>query len=140
MNDKHTENIKMAHYTHKCNSCDEEFLVVTSIDTRNETKECDSCGINDSKLIITTVGINFVGDGWVTKNDRISRQMREKNLRLGVKSRERAREQPVSRLVPNIGGEQTDSWQDAQRMAKSKGLSTSSYNKVVAKEAKAKVQ
>jgi hypothetical protein len=57
--------------------------------------------------------------------------MAAKNRRLDAKQRERP--SPVT-LAPNVGGEQTDTWAEAQKLAASKGKDTTSYEPLVTKE------
>lgn len=126
-------------YTHQCNACTNDFTVICKIDERNDSQECEFCGANDSKLIIS--GCNFIltGDGWPGKNNRIQGQMKKRRERLKKKSGEQAREAPVATLVPNVDGERVESWSDAQKLAKDKGKKAESYDPMVRKEQKAKI-
>ena len=63
--------------------------------------------------------------------------MREKNRRIAPKETEFARESKEMRsmrIQPNVGGEQVDSWSEAQRLAQSRGKDASSYDSLVKKE------
>ena len=125
-------------YTHKCLECNAEFDIACRISERKDPHECESCGAENSVLVIKPCGINFPGDDWTTKNLRVQRQMRRKNEKLQKTSADRAAEQPVASLVPNVEGEQTGSWEDAQKLAKDKGKNTSSYDPMVQNERKVK--
>lgn len=128
----------MPTYVHECQACTNEFEVFCKIDDREKPAECEFCGAIDSKIIIKAVGLNFPGDDWTTKNLRIQRQMREKNKQLKTMGHQRKREQPVATLAPNVDGERTTSWSDAQKLAHDKGKDTSTYDKKVKEERKAK--
>jgi putative FmdB family regulatory protein len=125
-------------YSHECQECQHVFDVWAKMDERNDPSECPECGAVNSKPVITKINFITPGDGWASKNNRIKGQMRKKSERLREKSRERSREQPVATLAPNVDGERTESWADAQKLAKDKGKNTDSYAPMVAKEQKAK--
>jgi hypothetical protein len=78
-----------------------------------------------------------VGDGWASKNLRVASQMRRKNERLGAREREMKGDGTVPQLVPNVGGERTESWSDAAKLAKDRGHDASGYEHR-AREEKAK--
>lgn len=125
-------------YSHECHGCQHVFDVWAKIDERNESSECPECKTVDSNPVITRVSFITPGDGWASKNNRIQGQMRKRRERLQQKSRERAKEQPVATLAPNVNGEQTESWADAQKLARDKGKNADSYAPMVVKEQKAK--
>jgi len=78
----------------------------------------------------------FKGDGWTTKNLRIKGQMQRKNERLDKKMMEMRGDGKYEGVVPNVAGERTDSWSDAQKLAKDRGLDAGSYDSIVDKERK----
>lgn len=81
----------------------------------------------------------FKGDGWSTKNERIKAQMRKKNEKLDARQNEMRNDTNVGgRLTPNVDGERVDSWSEAQKLAKSKGKETASYEPLIQKEKKGK--
>ena len=125
-------------YAHECQECQHVFDVWCKMDERNDPNECPECDTVDSKPIITRINFITPGDGWASKNNRIQGQMRKKTERLRQSSREQAREQPVATLAPNVDGERTESWSDAQALARDKGKNVESYSPMVAKEKKAK--
>lgn len=125
-------------YSHECQECQNTFEVWCKIDERNDPSECPECEAVNSKPVITRINFITPGDGWASKNNRVQGQMRKKNERLREKGRERAREQPVATLAPNVDGERTESWSDAQKLARDKGKRTDTYDAMVRKEQKAK--
>lgn len=125
-------------YAHECQKCEHLFDVWCKIDERNDSSECPECKAVDSKPVITQINFITPGDGWASKNNRIEGQMRRKNERLRQRERERSREQPVATLAPNVEGERTESWADAQKLARERGKNPDSYTPMVAKEQKAK--
>jgi len=98
-----------------------------------DPQTCEGCGTVATK-VISAPGLIFRGDGWASKNNRISGQMAEKRRRTGVKQNERARDAPGVSLVPNVEGERTSSWADAAKLAGSKGKSTESYGAKIREE------
>jgi hypothetical protein len=80
------------------------------------------------------VGFVLKGDDWPGKNLKIQGQMKKKNEVLGRKQAEKQREAPGVKLVPNVEGERTSTWTEAQALAASKGKNAESYATHVAKE------
>jgi putative FmdB family regulatory protein len=115
-------------YTYHCSSCDHEFDELLSVTEGDEPQKCPKCK-GESRKVISGCNFNLPGDGWVSKNGRIAAQMREKNKRLAGKEDEMKRGGRVPSLVPNVGGELTDSWKDAAKLAKDKGKDSSGYEK-----------
>lgn len=128
----------MPMYRHECQECTNEFDVMCSIDQREDSHECEFCGAVNSKKVFT--GCNFIlpGDDWASKNNRIQKQMAERRAKLKKKSAEQAREQPGMTLAPNVDGERTESWSDAQKLARDKGKNVDSYTQMVKRERKQK--
>ena len=126
-------------YDYKCSSCGEEYQCNIPMDDHKVPQPCPSCGVENEKLWKPTTNMIFKGDGWSTKNERVKRQMRAKNAKLDQRQNEMKNDTNVGgRLAPNVDGERVDSWSDAQKLAKSKGKNTSSYDKLVATEKKGK--
>lgn len=94
--------------------------------------ECPECNSSETQKQVTTVNFNLPGDGWTSKNLRIKKQMRKKNQRLDKKQRDRWGGKV--KLAPNVDGERVESWSEAKKLAKSKGKSTSGYDKKIIKE------
>ena len=95
---------------------------------RNDKQTCE-CG-SDSKMMVSVPEFVLKGDGWTGKNIKVKGQMETKNHRLSEKSRDL----PTQRLVPNVGGEEVDSWSEAKKLASSMGKDTSGYDAVIRKE------
>lgn len=131
----------MPSYKYECKveSCLHRFDKFCSIQ-ESLNVDCEVCG-GETIKILTPVSLNFPGDGWISKNLRIARQMQEKNKKLDAKQQERLfYSRDIPKLAPNVGGEETGSWADAQKLAKDRGLNTASYDKVVAKEKAEKIK
>jgi len=124
----------MAIYVFECGACEERFEVTLRIADRNLPQSCPDCASENTKRIIVDVGFILKGDDWPGKNIRIDGQMRTKNKKLKVKEDEQKKDAPLAKLVPNVEGEEAESWSDAKNMAASKGKDTSSYEPLVQKE------
>lgn len=123
----------MPHYPYRCYDCGAEETRILPMSEYNSTQLCSVCGSVLSKLL-TSPNVVFKGDGWSTKNERVKRQMRDKNKKLTAKQNEMKRDAPNVDLAPNVDGQRVDSWSDAQKLAKSKGKETKSYEPLIAKE------
>ena len=119
-------------YNYKCPDCDSGFeeTVARSECTQPQTCECGQ----EAKRVLGDVSFVLAGDGWVGKNQKIKGQMALKNRRLDVKSTERRHDAPGLTLAPNVGGERVESWDEAAKLAQSKGLDAVTY-KAKAKQA-----
>lgn len=129
----------MPTYTYLCrnNACkkhNEEYNCILSMDRHKEPQPCPECGTKHEKVFRPTTNFILKGDGWAGKNHRIANQMREKNKRLDARTNEMKRDAPNVALAPNVDGERVDSWAEAQKLAKSKGKNTDSYEPHIAKE------
>ena len=131
----------MPFYAYRCNVCDQEFDRMLPISQYADPQTCPDpeCGGTSKKLVVP-VGFILSGDDWPSKAQRINKQMAEKNRRLAVKETDVKRSGAVPSLVPNVGGEQVDTWTDAKKLAASKGKDTSGYEKQERKVAAAKVK
>ena len=125
----------MPTYEYECTgaACEYPFEVRLSLSEYNAPQHCPLCGAPGRKLISPP---NFVlkGDDWPGKNLKIRGQMEEKNRRLQAKQEVMRREAPGMTLAPNVAGERVDSWADAQKLARDKGLSTASYEAKIKEE------
>jgi len=120
----------MPTYGFKCDSCHHEFERVLRLTDYTNPQVCPECQ-GGTKRTMASPSFVLAGDGWPGKNIRIQGQMADKNRRLDAKSRDI----PVGqRMVPNVGGEEVDSWAEAQRLAASKGKDTSSYESQIRQE------
>jgi len=124
----------MPTYTYQCKECELEFNVTKKMSESSTPENCPSCTAPDCIKVPAMPQVMFKGDGWIDKNNRISKQMEMKNQKLAVRENEMKREAPSVKLVPNVDGERVDSWSDAQKLAKDKGKNTESYNDLVKKE------
>jgi hypothetical protein len=76
--------------------------------------------------------------GFIIRGEAPSKVVKEQRYRqkhnadLSVKQVERYGTGP--KPVPNVGGEEVGSWSEAAKLAKDKGLNTSSYEPMIAKE------
>jgi len=127
----------MPQYPYRCDACDINELLILPMSEFNSTQTCSECG-QPMRKEVTAPNVIFKGDGWSTKNERVKRQMRDKNKKLTAKQDEMKRDSSNVSLAPNVDGERVDSWSDAQKLAKSKGKDTKSYEPLVAKEKSSK--
>jgi putative FmdB family regulatory protein len=125
-------------YPYKCSKCEHEYICSIPMDDYKIPQPCPECGVKNEKLFRPTRNFILKGDGWAGKNSRINQQMREKNKKLDARTAEMKRDAPNVTLAPNVDGERVDSWSDAQKLAKSKGKSTESYEPMIAKEKESK--
>jgi putative FmdB family regulatory protein len=114
------------YFCEKCNLNFEQFLPVAKY---GDPVVCPDCG-GASKKLISHCNFNLPGDDFPSKNGRIKKQMAAKNVRLDAKMRD----MPKTTLVPNVDGEQTGTWSEAQKLAKDKGKVSETYAPLVAKE------
>jgi len=120
-------------YAYRCAACELDFDRMLPISKYADPQACETCGAVARKLV-SAVNFNLPGDGWPSKNERISKQMRDKNKGLTSKQNTRLREQPHVKLVPNVGGERTETWGEAKQLAASQGKDTASYEPMIKKE------
>lgn len=126
----------MPTYPYECQSCGQPFelqMRMSEYDSKT-IRPCPECASEDTARIFTVPYVNFSGDGWATKNNRIAGQMRRKNARLAAREREMKGDGTMPKLVPNVGGERTESWRDAAKLAKDRGKDSSGYERLARKE------
>lgn len=123
----------MPTYSYECQDCEANFERILPLAEYKTPQVCD-CGSENTRKLITAVGLNFPGDDWASKNGRVRKQMAEKNKRLAKKEEDYKRSGMVPTLVPNVNGERTSSWSDATKLAKDKGKDTTGYEKLARKE------
>lgn len=114
-------------YPYKCSSCDAGFEASAPRQDYQKPQACPTCG-TASDRVVGLIGFVLKGDGWVGKNQRIKGEMAVKNSRLDIKSRERSHDAPGLRLAPNVDGERVDSWDEAKKLATSKGKEATTYD------------
>jgi putative FmdB family regulatory protein len=123
----------MPFYTYVCEKCG-NFDKMRPISDRDTPVDCPECGEPTAKRAVTGTRFNLTGDGWPSKNIRVANQMSKRNRHLKTKEEEAKHDGRVPSVVPNVGGEITGNWEEAGRLAKSKGKDTSGYEKKVAEE------
>lgn len=121
-------------YAFQCKSCDHQFDRMLKLKDYDNPQDCPACGASGAKRRITGVRFNLPGDGWASKNGRLSAHMRKKNDRLTRKQDEKLRDQPGVRLAPNVDGVRTGTWKEAQALAASKGKDAKTYESKVRRE------
>lgn len=123
----------MPTYEYRCDSCGNVQEEMHSIKTDPEIF-CENC---ESKTPLTRLISNNAG-GFVVKGDsstklyKESRLRHKKNADLEVKQIERYGNGP--KLNPNVAGQETESWSDAQKLAKEAGIDTKTYDSYVTSE------
>jgi len=124
-------------YEYKCNNedCEAYFECSMTISEYRKSKDqdCPECG-SGTRRVITTCNFVLQGDSWPGKANRINTQMKARQNRLSKRQKERKRESPVAGLMPNVGGERTESWKDAQKLARDQGKDSLSYTPLVQAE------
>ena len=123
-------------YSFKCLDCDNRFDEVLTIKDRNNPVKCKSCDSGNTQRTITKVNFNLTGDNWPSKAYRIKEYGLKRREEMQKKMEGRIKDQPLASLVPNVGGEVTDSWSDAAKLASSRGKDSSSYQSMIDKESK----
>ena len=81
----------MPSYSYICKECEHEFNVTKKISEYNKPEACPECSANDCTRQITMPQVMFKGDSWIDKNNRISKQMSDKNKKLAVRENEMKR-------------------------------------------------
>lgn len=126
----------MPTYEYRCNGCgkvEEKFHSITEV----LDLYCDKCGCKEPMVRI----ISYNPTGFVFKGGTTTIHQREKDRRkkkaVEIDARMR-RNRSSLKVKPNIAGVQTESWSDAQKMAKEAGLNHESYTPFVEKEKKSK--
>lgn len=117
-------------YEYACLKCSEGFEVILPMSMSDVPQNCPRCE-NVGKKLISNTSFVLKGDSWPGKAIKVKGQMARKNRRLDAKMADRP--SPVT-LAPNVNGERTESWADAQKLAGDKGKDTTSYEPLIAKE------
>lgn len=119
----------MPKYAYRCFSCVKTHEKHTPITKRTLTIPCPTCGETCKQLVPQGVGGVLKGDVWPGKNIQTKNQMKARRDRVGQREKQLFMDGPQTGLVPNVGGEFVDSWDEASKLAKSKGLDTKNYKK-----------
>ena len=123
----------MPTYEYRCDSCGNVQEEMHSIKSDPEI-QCKNC---ESQEPMTRL-ISMNGGGFMVKGDsstklwKESRLRHKKNADLEVKQIERYGNGP--KLNPNVAGQETESWSDAQKLAKEAGIDPKTYDPYVASE------
>lgn len=127
----------MPSYDYQCKKCGriEEFL--HSIKD-NPVYKCPDC----KKVMVRLFTLNRTG--FIMKGGTPAINYREKQYRLKKRDKlakkEKERFGTGSEIQPNVAGMETDSWSDAQKVAKEAGMDTESYKPYIKKEKKKKIK
>lgn len=115
--------------------CDKHgsFSLSFSVGSAPESASCPQC-LSVSFRDLGNASFHLKGDGWFGKNVVLRDQMAQKNNRLSQKERDLKGDGFLPKLVPNVQGEEVDSWQEAKKLASSKNLDTSGYEQKILEE------
>lgn len=121
----------MPEYAFRCSvpECGAGFFKTLAIVNRNEAQTCPDCSAPATKIVAEGVGGVLRGDAWPGKNIRVKNQMHRRREAVGQREQVLKMDGPQFNLAPNVGGERVDSWDEAARLAASKGKSTDAYTK-----------
>jgi len=122
----------MPTYDYKCPQCEAIEEQTHSI-KEDPVYHCTKCGVEMKKMFSpNSSGFTFGKMGTITIHRR-EKDLRKKRS-VEMAERQKNNKRFVSNIRPNVGGVETDSWSDSQKLAKSKGLNSDSYTRVVEKE------
>ena len=125
----------MPSYEYKCQKCDFEFEEFLPMSEYDKAQKCPECGSMRTSKIFTSCNFVLKGGGWTGRDLKFKNDKSWNNKILDKKQNERRQDDTsIPKLAPNVDGERTSSWKDAQKLAKSKGKSTASYEPLVRKE------
>jgi hypothetical protein len=97
--------------------------------SRDITQACPLCQTAATKVIPEEIGTVLRGDAWVGKNVRLREQMARRRASVDRRQEALLRDGPQCKLVPNVNGEEVDSWKEATKLAASVGKDTTLYNR-----------
>lgn len=124
----------MPTYVYECKACTHGFEKILPVKEYDTPQVCPECQSPEVVRVVSCTNFTLVGDGWPGKAIRVNSQMKKKHENMAPRVAEKKREEPLTRLVPNVEGEVTGSWADAQKLAKSEGKASDSYEPLVHKE------
>ncbi len=125
----------MPEYSFACGACSHRFDVTLPISQHADPQTCPECAaVPVVKQVSDGVGMVLKGDVWPGKNIRIKNQMADRRAAVGRREHQLKMDGPGIRLAPNVGGERVDSWDEAEKLAASKGKNTASYGDQKRKE------
>jgi putative FmdB family regulatory protein len=122
-------------YEYACDDCEVLFTVRKRMAEHATPEQCPECD-QEARKVISAPSFILKGDDWASKNNRIRGQMAESRRKAGIRQGERVRDGaiPGGKLVPNVDGERVDTWDEAGKLAASKGKDTGGYKRMAAKE------
>lgn len=120
-------------YEFRCDSCGHKFDVVLKLVDNKSQQFCVRCGGKTQK-IVSRVNFNLSGDNWPSKALRIKEQGLKRREAVSKKMEEKVRYEPMPSLVPNVDGQIAGSWEDASKLAKSRGKDHSTYQGLIESE------
>jgi len=126
----------MPTYDYYCKKCDYVEEQIHGISENPEIK-CPECKKKMKRLFSPNAGGFIFKGGTETIHYREKRLRKKKSEKLREKQEEHRANSP--QIQPNIAGVRTDSWSDAQKMAKEAGMNHESYTPFVEKEKKKKI-
>lgn len=124
----------MPRYDFACEACGEVFERSVPVSEFDKPQPCEQCGAPGCQRLLSAVGFVLKGNSWPGKNLKIAGQMADRRRKALQKQDTLKREAPGMTLAPNVGGERVDSWSEASKLAASKGLDTTLYQKKAAAE------
>lgn len=122
----------MPRYDFKCTN-EECGLIQEFVLRISESDQLIPCSHCKSDMKRTFIAANWEGQ-MVLRGEWPGKLMKENDYRV-KRSEQMAKRQKdnhfVPTLAPNVGGERTDSWGDAKKLARDKGLDTTYYDEKV---------
>jgi putative FmdB family regulatory protein len=123
-------------YDYKCPTCGAVTEQTHSI-KESPSIPCPECEKTGSTVVMERM-ISLNRNGFIVKGFteamswKVKRDRMKNNAELGMKQIERYGN--GTRLQPNVAGMETDSWSDAQKVAKEAGMNADSYEPLIEKE------
>ena len=114
-------------YTFKCGGCETQFDRTLRVTQRTEPQGCPECS-TVAKQVVGNIGFVLKGDAWPGKAIKIRGQMRDRQKAASSRQRDRKFDGGGMSLTPNVDGQRVDSWEEAKKLASSKGKNTSAYD------------
>lgn len=127
----------MPTYEYKCPECNIVMEVVHSIKETPDIFCPSDSHPEDNRIkmerLISHNSAGFIFKQWTeAQTFKISRDKRKQNVDLEKRQIERYGSGP--RLQPNVAGMEVESWSEAKKVASEAGMSTASYDSLIAKE------
>lgn len=126
----------MPTYDYLCVTCKRKEEQIHRISESPEFK-CPECGSVMEKMFSPNGGGFIFKGGTEVQHYREKRIRKKRSEELKVKQERHRQDSP--KVQPNIAGVRTDSWGDAQKMAKEAGMNHESYTPFVEKEKEKKI-